>query len=262
MALNIKKDNAGRNTCSVAEIGQFASLPEDILNGLQSICRYRSFRQDQVISEAGEHIGFVGVVEKGILRMQKTDVEGRQHIVGLLVEGDMFGRVFNRPMQFSLEAATDASVMAFSRPAFETLLSESRELDRVVMLNILNELDRARDWMLILSNAKVKTRLAGFLMMLCTRFADVDHILRTSGGKLVVSVPVSRADLASLLGTRPESISRAFHAMNDDGCIVLKQPDLIEIADLEALADEAGEDFFDMNLSLSALVQIVRKKAI
>ncbi|WP_323772233.1 Crp/Fnr family transcriptional regulator [Antarctobacter sp.] len=209
---------------------------------LRSICTLRRYSAGQSIADAGEEPGFVGCVQTGVLRMQKTLQDGRQHIVGLLVEGDMFGRVLGGPLDVAIEAATDAEVCAFRRAPFEALLAQSPELDRLVLLSILHELDRARDWLIILGSPRVRERLAGFLLVLCTRFATVDHLLRTSNGALDVKVPINRTDLAHLLGTRPESISRAFHALADTGCITIRKPDLIGIQDLEALATEAGED--------------------
>ncbi|MDF0600314.1 helix-turn-helix domain-containing protein [Psychromarinibacter sp. C21-152] len=48
---------------------------------------------------------------------------------------------------------------------------------------------------------------------------------------------------AHLPGTRQESISRAFHALADAGAIALKTPYLVEIRDIDLLAEESGEDY-------------------
>ena len=156
-------------------------------------------------------MGFIGCVLTGILRMQKTLADGREHIVGLLVEGDLFGRAFDGAAEFSIEAATEVEFCAFPKTKFETLLTQSPDLERAVLLNITNELDRAREWLIILSNQKI----AGFLLLMCSRFHDIDHILQLGPDGLEVKIPINRGDLAHLLGTRPESISRALHSLND-----------------------------------------------
>ena len=71
------------------------------------------------------------------------------------------------------------------------------------MLNILNELDAAREWMLILTNYRVTERLAGFLMLLCRRWGNVANLARIDDGRLSLTIPVSRTDLAHFLATRP-----------------------------------------------------------
>ena len=240
---------------------QLSSLSANVSDRLRGLCRLHSYTSNQTVMGAGEHAKSIGLVSEGILRMEKTLLDGRHHIVGLLVEGDIFGRVFDGPNEYAIEAATDAKVVYFPRAQFESLLAESPELERAVMLNLLHELDRARDWMLIVSSPKIRTRLAGFLMMLCTRFGDIDHILVASGERLRINIPINRSDLASLLGTRAESISRAFHALADEGLIAIQQPNQIDILDLQGLGDEAGEDFLESGPSLTALLRAVRRKA-
>ncbi len=254
------EQRARREGCDLSGIRQLADLPPETRAELQGFCRLRSFSAGETIVHAGETPEFIGCVHKGILRMQKTLYDGRQHIVGLLVGGDMFGRVFNGPLEVDIEAATDAEVCAFRRAPFEALLSQSPELDRVVLLNILNELDRARDWMIILANNKVTGRLAGFLLFLCSRFVNIDHFLRVKDGELDVQIPLGRADVAHLLGTRRESISRAFRALAEDGTIIIRRPDLIRILDLDALATEMGAEEPGDHVSLKQLVQALQER--
>lgn len=211
---------------------------------LEAMCRPRQFSAGQTVIHEDEKTDYVGCVLSGVLRMQKTLADGRQHIVGLLVEGDMFGRVFDGASEFSVEAATDVEFCSFPRGPFEALLLRAPDLDRAVLLNILNELDRARDWMLILSNQKISSRLAGFLVLMVSRFAHVDRVLAAREDGLVIRIPINRTDLSHLLGTRPESISRAFHWLQDEGDIELLEHDRILVRDPERLANRAGEDEF------------------
>ncbi len=185
--------------------------------------------------------------------MQKTLLDGRQQIVGLLVEGDLFGHVIEGPMSFAIEAATQASICMFRRDPFEALLARSLELERFLLLNTLKELDRARDWIVILTNQKISARLAGFFVVLCTRFVGVDHIFESGSGRLQVNIPITRVDLAHLLGARVESISRAFSALAKAGIIEVKTPYQIEILDIMRLVEEAGDE--DMG-SVQALEQL------
>ena len=170
------------------------------------------------------------------------------------------GQVFNGPLHFAIEASTDAEVWAFKRGPFEDLLLRAPDLERVVMLNILNELDRARDWMVIVSGQRVTGRLAGFLLVMCSTFADIDHILVKKGHSLEIKIPIGRNDLANLLGTRTESISRAFHALQDEGDIEIIGSDHVRILDIEGLANKAGEDGHSSNANLRDLLQILEQR--
>lgn len=222
-------------------IPDLADLPEAIRKELNQIFQIQKIEAGQVVADAGDPFELIGFVTDGILRMQKTLPDGRQHVVGLLVTGDMFGRVFDGPMQFAIEAATDTTVYTFRRAPFEALLSRSPELDRIILIHFLTEIDCTRNWMVVLSNPRVRGRLAGFLLMLCNRFRGVDHLFGSMNGRLTIKIPISRADVAHFLGARPESISRAFHALADDGLIDIIRPDLVAVSNIEDLAEEAGE---------------------
>ena len=247
-----------QTSCNLNGIRQLQDLAPETVDALNVICQSRHYSAGQTVVFDGEHAAFIGCVKTGFLRMQKTLGDGRQHIVGLLVEGDMFGRVFDGPLHFGIEAATDTEICAFQRAPFEDLLTRAPDLERVVLLNILNELDRARDWMIILSNQKVSARVAGFLLIMCRRFVGIDHILQARETTLEVKIPISRPDLAHLLGTRPESISRAFHALADQGCIEILNPNLMRILDAGALAVEAGDEELAESFNLDDLIQSLK----
>lgn len=231
----------GVDVCVSRIIPDFAGLPVPVLHDLNQCFQIRHLTAGEILTDAGDPFEIVGFVTDGILRMQKTLPDGRQHLVGLVVAGDMFGRVFDGPMQFAIEAATDATLVTFRRGPFEAILSRSPELDRLILIHFLAEIDCTRDWMVVLSNPRVRGRLAGFFLMLCTRFRGRNKLFTATNGRLTIRIPISRADVAHLLGARPESISRAFHALADDGLIEIIRPDLVSVASLEDLAEEAGE---------------------
>lgn len=248
-------ERRGRTECGLQRLAAFGTLDEQVRHDLQAICSRRAFRSGQTIAEAGTRPGYIGIVGDGILRMQKTLLDGRQHVVGLLVPGDMFGRLFDGAMHFNVEAAIDSEVLTFDRRRFEKIVLDDPALDRLLLLNLLGELDRARDWMVILANPKVRGRLAGFLLLLCSRFRTIDHLVTVTDRVIRVRNPLSRPDVAHLLGTRIESVSRALHALADDGVIDILRPDLIEIRCLDSLLDEVGEPDLLDQATLIALRQ-------
>jgi len=202
----------------------------------------RHYEASQTVIADDELPSFVGCVSAGILRMQKNTPDGRAHIVGLLVESDMFGRVFNGNSNFAIEAATDVTLCCFDRLALETLLSRDPIIERLFLINVLDELDAAREWIMLLGGRRVTERLAAFLLILCRRWSRLHDVLSEEHGHMLVHVPVSRSDLAHYLGTRVETISRAIRTLADDGIIAIKDPYHFEILDMARLCCAAGND--------------------
>lgn len=155
-----------------------------------------------ILAEEGQPLAEVGYVLEGTLGMVKILPDGRQHIIGLLVPTDLFGRVFDGPPGFRIVALSEARLLSFPIAPFQALLEREPELERLFLIHVLDELDAAREWLLLMNGLKVIERVASLLIILSRRTADGD------GDEIVV--PLGRKDLAHYLGARPESLSRAF----------------------------------------------------
>ncbi len=224
----------GRSVCAVAD----PALRERI----GKMCRLRKVKTGDAVIEEGKEHSIVGVVSSGVLKMAKSMADGRQQIVGLLLPSDMFGRVFRSDGGVMVEAAGDAVLCTFDRAAFEELLRQNPELEHRLLLSALDELDAARDWMLLLGCQTVRERVATFLLILARRISgsiagDASHTVR-------VRVPVSRKDMAAYLGTTPESISRAIHKFAREGVIRIVDPLSFEIVQRETLIRASGREEF------------------
>lgn len=238
----VTKHAGAPGRCELSAVPGLATLDAAVLAELDQICHRQHYEAGHEVFPAGEEPPFIGFVHTGILRIQKRLPDGRTYIVGLLIQGDVFGQVFEEAVNFSVEAATQAEICRFPRGPFEALLGRAPELERLMLLRTQNELDRARDWMTILANHRVEERLAGFLLMLCKRFNGIDHVLSVDHGRPEVHVPISREDVAHLLGTRPETVSRLFHALADRGVLAIRDPARFEILDVAALVRAAGDN--------------------
>ena len=96
---------------------------------------------------------------------------------------------------------------------------------------------------------------------MCSRFRDIDHILQPGPEGIEVKIPINRADLAHLLGTRQELISRSLHSLSDQGIIDILEPDRILIQDMKALARVADEDEIEAVATLQDLLNTHRTES-
>lgn len=201
----------------------------------------KASRGDMLVEE-GSVTTRVCYVLDGTAAMKKTLADGREHIIGLLVPTDMYGRVFDGPSAYWVEALSDVEGLCFDRAAFEALLAEEPHVERQFLVTLQDELDVAREWLLLLSGTRLIERVASFLMILARRR------MRDLGGRapgdapLEVTLPLRRDDLAQYLGTRRESFSRAVHELEARGVIAIRSPSRFVILDPEALIEVSGND--------------------
>lgn len=231
--------------CAMHNAAFCSGLSDDEREKLNAVAHLRRFPKGATILAEGEEASIVGNVIEGVLKMQKTQPDGRQQIVGLLVPTDVFGRVFTGTSEFAIEAATDVTLCCFDKRRFEALLLEHPRLEHQVMLSILDELDAARDWITLLGAQTVAQKLAGFLLMLCRRWPSIGCGLSPDRRHVEIHVPISRADMAQYLGTTVETISRTVQTLARDGLIEVVTPTRFIVKDLEGLIAASGNEDFD-----------------
>jgi CRP/FNR family transcriptional regulator, anaerobic regulatory protein len=213
------------------------SLPPDVTDTLLSHATLRDVAAGETVAERGVQPENIGYVLDGTLAMVQVFEDGKKHIVGLLVPTDIYGRVFDGPSDYRIEALSPARILSFPRGPFEQVLRENPDTERLFLVHLLDEMDAAREWLLLISGRKVLNRLASFLAILMRR----SHHKRV-GNSTAVHVPLTRKDLAHYLGARPETLSRAFHELEGKGILRIIDPYHFEIADEDDLIAAAGDD--------------------
>ncbi|SDJ07704.1 Crp/Fnr family transcriptional regulator [Aliiruegeria lutimaris] len=235
----------------LADIFSPAIFEKETLEQLDAACRLRSYSSGQTVMEAKEVPDCIGWLETGFLCMHRTQSDGSKIAQGLLKAGDMFGWVEDRPPSFELEAVTCARIYWLERKVLEGLLSQSAGLSWAVLINILDGLVRARNWAMILANHRISGRLAGFLLFLSSPGASSGPMRQSEQIVSAIRIPIGRKQLADLLRTRPESISRAFHTLARAGLIEIITPNQIRILDIGMLGEHADEEDFLYNIKTS-----------
>ncbi len=220
-----------------------AALPPELSAPFDALWHYRTVPAGTVLVEDGHAPDHLGYVLDGMLGMVKQLSDGRRHIIGLLVPTDLYGRLFEGQTGYQIEALTETRVMTTDLAAFEAILHQAPAAERLFIVDVLDELDAAREWVLVLGGPKVVQRVASFLLILCRR--QLHGQARDEAGappQIKVRVPIRRSDLAQYLGARPESLSRAIHELSAAGIVRIDTPYDLEVLDLAGLIEIAGHD--------------------
>jgi CRP/FNR family transcriptional regulator, anaerobic regulatory protein len=230
--------------CSIRHRSVCSSADPKLQAELQRISHIRHFKAGETVIGEDEKARILGNVVSGVLKLVKTMADGRQQIVGLLLPSDLFGRAFSESSHFAVEAATDVTLCCFERPAFENLLRRNPEIEHSMLLSVLDELDAARDWMVLLGCQTVLERVATMLLILDIRTRGLHGAGAKPQDAECVTVPISRRDMAIYLGTTVESISRAVQHLSRAGMIRILDPQHFEIRDRGRLIETSGREEF------------------
>lgn len=200
---------------------------------------YRDFSPGQEIVGEAEPMSFVGSVVSGVVALHKTLEDGRRQMVGLLFASDFIGRPARMIAPYEAIAVSDVRMCLFHRTQFEQIMKQSQSLERRLLEMTLDELDAAREWMVLLGRKTARERVANFLTILAMRRSGLTKQPLISG--ITVELPLTREAIAEYLGLTIETVSRQFTLMRKSGLIELMDRRTLKIVDLDALLDLAGQ---------------------
>jgi len=195
--------------------------------GIRRTCK----KSERIFSEGDDGAGFF-VVLAGRVKISKVSTDGKEQILHLFGPGEPFGEVsVFTGMGFPADATTAvaSTLLFFPRTAFVNLIRS----DPALALNMLAQLSlRLRHFAGLIEDLSLKEvpgRLAKYLLYLSAKDGD--------GG---VELDVSKGQLAALLGTIPETLSRILAKLNRQG-LIRSQGAMIHICDRRGLEEVALE---------------------
>lgn len=226
--------------CPIRHNAVCARCDNDELAELEKIKYYRSFEAGQTIIWSGDEMDFVASVVSGIATLSQTMEDGRTQMVGLMLPSDFVGRPGRAIAPYDVVAVSDMLTCCFRRKPFEELMVKTPHVAQRLLEMTLDELDAAREWMLVLGRKTAREKIASLLMIIARRNAALN--LTRAQGKLEFDLPLTREAMSDYLGLTLETVSRQVSALKRDGVIELKGKRHVIVPDFEALVNEAGDD--------------------
>lgn len=226
--------------CPIRHRAVCSRCSDDEIAMLEQIKTYRTYAAGEAIIWRGEPVEFVASVVKGVATLNKTMEDGRTQMVGLLLPSDFLGRPGREAIDFDVTAVTEVTLCRFDRIEFEKMLARTPNLSQRLMELALDELDAARDWMLLLGRKTAREKIATFVEMLARRSTQPDIV----DARPAMQLPMTRDQIANFLGLTLETVSRQLSALKKEGVISFSDRRNFEVIDLAALHVATGDDAF------------------
>jgi len=212
-------------------IPSFSGLSERQIEELRKIVVNRHFNKGQIIFSEGDNGNGFYVLVSGLVKIFKVSLEGKEHIMRVVGAGESFGQVAvyaGRSFPANAQSIAKSHLLFFPRTAFVEMITKNPSL-AMNMLSVLSM--RLREFTVHVENLALKEvpgRLAAYLIYL----ADEE------GGNDSFTLGISKGQLASLLSTSPETLSRILAQMVGKNLIEVLKRD-ITILDLGGLKELA-----------------------
>lgn len=213
----------------IAAIPLFEGLPHDNHQDLASIAIEKSFsRGETVFSEGQAGSGFY-VVVTGRIKIFKLSAEGKEQILHVFGPGEPFGEVpvfEGRRFPAHAVALEESLFVFFPRSSFVELIRKNPSLS-LNMLGVLSR--RLRRFAALVDDLSLKEvpgRLAAHLL----------YLSDSKAGAPEISLDLQKGQLAALLGTIPETLSRILTKMAKQR-LIESEGSRIRILDRKTLED-------------------------
>jgi CRP/FNR family transcriptional regulator len=211
----------------------FGGLSEEHLAEIEKIAVDKNYNKGDVIFCDGDEGNGFYLVAAGSVSVYKLSPDGKEQILHIINEGDTIGAVpvfSGKSFPANARALSKTHLLFFDRKNFSQLITGKPNLT----MNILALLAmRLREFTIQVENLSLKEipgRLASYLL----------YLAQEQGNKDLVKLNISKVQLANLLGTGPESLSRTLGNMKSKKLIEEKGANirLLSRSLLEELAEK------------------------
>ncbi|MEO6689024.1 MAG: helix-turn-helix domain-containing protein [Dokdonella sp.] len=197
----------------------------------------RKVEAGHYVYRAGQTFNALFLVNVGCFKTCELASDGREQVTGFRMRGDLIGVESIGLAHYACDvvALEDGEVWELPYPAMLSACLRVPELQARLTMALAEEIRRDRLWMLALGTLSAERRVAAFLLDLSDRharlgFSACHFILR-----------MSRADMASYLALKHETVSRALSRLDDLGQISVSRRD-VRILDADGLRGASEQE--------------------
>lgn len=207
-----KADHLEKTGSAVSLINEAQS--EKLLKDLSENSRIRSYKKKQNIYMDGDHPSNVYMIKNGTVRTFMVSADGREIATGMYTRGDFFGYkpvLLNKPYADNAEALVVSELHLIPKDEFNVLLAKDPGISHKFIKLLSGDVQEKQDQLLKLAYDSVRKRVADALVSLAEKFGQP--------GSDNTIIKVSRDDLAAMVGTANETISRTLADFKDERLI-------------------------------------------
>lgn len=200
----------------LGDAGFFTELSAGDLDRVSARFRERNYPAGAVIFSEGAPATSLFFVAHGKVKLLRYGVEGNEVVLDMLTTGTLFGGAAVVGQRHYLESAiaqTPCCTLTISGEGFAALLKEYPSVALKVLHSVADKLDDARETIRQLALVPSESRIALTLLRLAERVGE------SAAEGILIQAPLSQQDLAAMVGTTQETVSRTMASFRRRGLI-------------------------------------------
>lgn len=200
----------------LASIPLFARLSPAEQDRLGSLMVPKQFKANTAVFFQDDPSDSLYVVLSGSAKVFRTSEDGKDRILSWLGPGDAFGElamIEGLPRSASVQAVKDTEMLSLARRDFEAFARERPDVLWRLLQALCERLRQVTEVVLDLSFRDVPYRVLHVLSQLLERYGE------SGPDGWYFRIPLSVGELASMVGSNPETVSRLIETYERDGLV-------------------------------------------
>lgn len=213
----------------VARVPLFQSLSYEEQVDVSRVARPRRLAKGEQVYAAGEAASLLLVVHTGSVKISRVEPGGHEHLIRVLGPGDYVGEsafLTGRPPNHYATATEPGSLCVFRHADLGRLVRAHPSIGLQMLKDVSGRLQDTESRLVSVISGDVSSRLA-------------DYLLSLPGSPVTegtaVRLPLPKKDIAALLDTTPESLSRQLRQLRQSGVVADRGARDLVIQDVDAL---------------------------
>ncbi len=215
----------------------FGGVDEDNLTKIANITSEKNYSKKNIVFHEGDYGDALYVIKNGRIKIAKVALDGREKTLTILKGGDFFGEMAifdDMPRSATAESMeNDVKLLSINKTDFERLITENPSIAIRIMKDLTRRIRQVNEQVQDLAFKDVHGRVASTLYNLLRTEKDAS---KEQNRDQINSLKMTHQDLANMVGSSRETVTRALNRLQDEGVISISHQQ-ISVLDLDKLSE-------------------------
>tara|TARA_R110002072_G_scaffold38314_18_gene110996 strand:- start:6205 stop:6891 length:687 start_codon:yes stop_codon:yes gene_type:complete len=221
--------------CPVRDRAACSVLETEERDALAKAGRIRDLKRGDTLFAAGEPVSSCATLVSGALKVAALDADGREQILALIHPAGFVGEFFRPFAEHDVIALADSRLCVFAGHAMEEAIDAYPALARALLRRTQEDLHASRMLQALTGKTSGRGKVAALLLGFAQAASDSPcHPAHR------FDLPLSRGEMANMLGLTIETVSRQITLLEREGAIARRGKRGIELVDPALLSEAAA----------------------
>ena len=206
--------------CQARHTTEWCALDDGELKLLDQVKVPKIVEAGVALFHQGEECDGIYCVNSGLVGIRRLDSAGNSTLLRLAGPGETIGYrsfLLRSMHRTTAEIMMPSTVCFIRRPTVRNLLEQNPNLGLQFLHHNVRDAAEFEERHFETVSFTVRSRFLNLLMVLYERFGGLNE-----DGEPVLELPLSRQDIAALIGSTPETVSRSISKVQDEGLASFK----------------------------------------